>query len=377
MSSYRPVIERVEATNEGALVTFAGNPAPELLTWFWIRDHSQDEHSLNLATLQRQVDTFSLAPTPLPGTVQRSQIGDLQVTWGDGTQARLSADLIWSTRRHDSPESGVQLWPSGTPAVPEPITFAEVVSGSDGLRRLLVQVRDLGFGVVNDLPPTQAGAYELASQIGPPRSTIFGTMWPLSSSVQAHDDTAYSMSYLEPHTDSTYCHDAPGLQLFCCLERDGVGGDSILVDGFAIAEAMRKEVPEDFATLTTVAVPGQYLEAGVHLRAERPAIRLDAAGRVVQVSLNNYDRAPFRLPEPAMTDFYRAYRELHRRVVDRSAWFTVRLEPGQALVFDNWRTLHGRLAYSGSRVFEGCYHNREDFESKLRVLGESVGGPDR
>jgi trimethyllysine dioxygenase len=42
------------------------------------------------------------------------------------------------------------------------------------------------------------------------------------------------------------------------------------------------------------------------------------------------------------------------------------------LVFDNWRCLHGRLEYTGTRVFEGCYHNREDFESKLRVLSETV-----
>jgi alpha-ketoglutarate-dependent taurine dioxygenase len=106
----------------------------------------------------------------------------------------------------------------------------------------------------------------------------------------------------------------------------------------------------------------------VHLRAERPAIRLDARGEVVQVSINNYDRAPFRLPEPEMREFYRAYGALHRRLNDRSHWLLVRLDAGDALIFDNWRTLHGRKAYTGRRVFMGCYHNREDFDSRRRVL---------
>jgi alpha-ketoglutarate-dependent taurine dioxygenase len=69
-----------------------------------------------------------------------------------------------------------------------------------------------------------------------------------------------------------------------------------------------------------------------------------------------------------MAAFYRAYGELNRRLSDRANWLSVPLRPGTALIFDNWRTLHGRLGYSGRRVFCGCYHNREDFESRLRAV---------
>ncbi|HEY9547879.1 MAG TPA: TauD/TfdA family dioxygenase, partial [Kiloniellaceae bacterium] len=182
------------------------------------------------------------------------------------------------------------------------------------------------------------------------------------------DDTAYSTQYLEPHTDATYSHDAPGLQCFLCQEFDGRGGESILVDGFALAEEMRAEAPELFGVLCEVPVPGRYVEPGVHLRAERPAIRLGRDGRLSQVSFNNYDRAPFLLAPERMRAFYRAYRDFHARIVARGNWLTVPLRPGMALVFDNWRLLHGRLGYSGRRVFCGCYHNREDYESALRTL---------
>ena len=73
------------------------------------------------------------------------------------------------------------------------------------------------------------------------------------------------------------------------------------------------------------------------------------------MSFNNYDRAPFWLPEPQMSAFYEAYAALHELIIDESRWLEIRLEPGDALIFDNWRVLHGRRAYTGRRVFHGCY----------------------
>ena len=44
------------------------------------------------------------------------------------------------------------------------------------------------------------------------------------------------------------------------------------------------------------------------------------------------------------------------------------LEPGKVLTFDNWRVLHARSSLTGYRQLCGGYHNREDFESKLRLI---------
>ena len=49
----------------------------------------------------------------------------------------------------------------------------------------------------------------------------------------------------------------------------------------------------------------------------------------------------------------------------RLQWVHV-LQPGEAMLFDNWRVLHGRKAYSGTRTLCGAYLNHEDFESRLR-----------
>jgi trimethyllysine dioxygenase len=353
--------------------------------WFWLRDHGQDPDSLDPQTLQRRIDTFALdeAIRAEDSTILEEG-GALSVSWpgegpgAAGPQSRYSADFLATmagllpeaTAAGPVPEmpGAPRLWSAaaGLPAL-DPVPYAEIAEGS-GLRHCLENLQRGGFALIEGAPTDEASARALFARFGYIRETIFGGLWSLSAEMTDHDDTAYSTQYLEPHTDSTYSHDAPGLQCFLCQEFDGKGGESILVDGFALAEEMRREQPELFQVLCEVAVPGRYVEPGVHLRTERPAIRLDRQGRLQQITFNNYDRAPFLLEPARMKAFYRAYKDLHARIVARGNWLTIPLRPGMALVFDNWRLLHGRLGYSGKRVFCGCYHNHEDFESALRTL---------
>ncbi len=115
-------------------------------------------------------------------------------------------------------------------------------------------------------------------------------------------------------------------------------------------------------------MPGQYVGDGSHLMAARPVFRHDHEDALVQVSFNNYDRAPFLLPPAEMVAFYDALRAFEALANDhRLQWRRV-LRPGEAMLFDNWRVLHGRAAYSGHRRMAGGYVNREDFESRLRLF---------
>jgi len=102
--------------------------------------------------------------------------------------------------------------------------------------------------------------------------------------------------------------------------------------------------------------------------AARPVLRHDHTGQLVQVSFNNYDRAPFLLPEGEMIAFYDALRAFDLIANDPAMQWRHVLAPGEALLFDNWRVLHGRFAYTGERRLCGGYVNREDVESRLRQL---------
>jgi len=141
-----------------------------------------------------------------------------------------------------------------------------------------------------------------------------------------------------------------------------------VVDGFALAGKIKRENPDFYETLSRVMVPAQYVEPGVHLSAERAVLRHDRKGTLAQVSFNNYDRAPFLLEADEMKAFYAAYAEFNRLAMNQENWCKIPLRPGMALIFDNWRCLHGRMGYVGKRYFYGCYHNHADYESRLRTL---------
>lgn len=368
-----PSITTIVLSLDGLLVTFDTRQIPEFYSWLWLQDHSQDPTRYDISTKQRRVDTFAINPKVhgLDATI----IGDhIRITWSDHSEpgiypTRLLADVAGFVDCATTSKP----WTTLPTAEIQQIAFDDVVSTDTGLTTWLNNVAMYGYGLVRDIPNSRAGVETLARRVGYPRETIFGGLWTLSSELTDHSDSAYSQTFLEPHTDGTYSSDAPGLQMFCCIEREGEGGESILVDGIAIADRLRRTDPSAFETLTRVVVRSQYVEPGIHLTAKRPVIRLDHAGKIEQISFNNYDRAPFRLPPSQEQEFYRAYSKFHELLNDRSAWRVIRLDPGDAILFDNWRILHGRMEYTGRRVFIGCYHNREDFESRRRVLEETIG----
>ena len=345
---------------------------------FWLRDHCHAKESLHPDTLQRQVDTFAIPEDIVPAAIE---IGDggrtLRLVWQhDGGISTLPAAFLWSLARSNGRSTSPRrrLWDRASMGENFPtVAHADIMSSNDGLLRWLSLVEEYGFALASGVPPTLEATKELVTRIGYVRETIFGGMWDFTANL-AFKDTAYTSDAIGPHTDGTYSIDSPGYQLFHCLKFDGSGGDSTLVDGFKVADQIRQADPLAFQVLTTVKVPAHYLGDGVHLTAEHPVIELDHNGDFLQVAYNNYDRAPFRLPTPRMNAFYRALKLFNRLINDPANEITMRLAPGTALLFDNWRTLHGRRSYQGFRRLCGAYLNKEDFDSRLRVLQAAAGG---
>ncbi len=175
-------------------------------------------------------------------------------------------------------------------------------------------------------------------------------MWDFTANL-AFKDTAYNAVAIGPHTDGTYSIDSPGYQMFHCLKLTESEAKAPWSTASRLRIGSARSNAPAFEVLTSVKVPAQYLGDGVHMSAEHPVIALDHNGDLLQIAYNNYDRAPFRLPTARMTEFYRALKLFNQLINDPAYEITMRLAPGTALLFDNWRTLHGR---GPTRAFGAC-----------------------
>src|SRR6185437_15241239 len=102
------------------------------------------------------------------------------------------------------------------------------------------------------------------------RETNYGRLFDVVS-VETPQNLAYTAMALGNHTDNPYRDPVPQLQLLHCLEAAGEGGESVVVDGFAAADRLRREAPDAFAMLTRTAVPFRYLESGASRRSRSAA----------------------------------------------------------------------------------------------------------
>jgi trimethyllysine dioxygenase len=341
-------------------------------SWIWLRDHSHDPTTINPDTHQRQLVTAEVDPALQAASVTTAD-GVVVIEWIDTDHpvSVLPAEFLFSHRDpggFDGTPTERVLWDGASILDAWPVVeHDEVIDGDAGVARWLELVARFGFCIVTGTPTTVEATERLARRVGYVRETIFGGMWDFQADL-AKADTAYTDQELRPHTDGTYSNDAPGLQLLHCLAFDGTGGESTMVDGFRAAAQLRVADPGAYEVLSTVEVPGRYVGDGVDLRAARPVFRHGPDGLLEQVSFNNADRAPFTLPFDEMARFYDALRAFEQRVNDvRLQWRRVN-RPGDAMLFDNWRVLHGRLSYTGHRHLCGCYVNREDYLSRRRLV---------
>jgi len=366
------LIKSIESLDKG-LNVFWNDDSLSCYPWFWLRDHSESKEDLHPDTKQRQIDSFS---EPLTNTVNDVWLDvsseSIFIQWSDQSESSLSFELLKTMSVPSLPQSYAlnsnNVWNSSNEIKDFPeITYQELMSDG-GIKTWLNHIQRVGFALVTETPETPEVTQELMERMAYIRSSIFGGFSIWDNKLENPDDTAFTSLAIEPHTDGTYVHDAPGLQTLHCIKRDSIGGENQLIDGLAIAEKMRYEHPEAFNILCNVNIPGRYIKPDTYLEAHRPLFRVNDNGDVIQVSFNNHDRAPFRLENDLMVKFYDAYKIFHNLANDPSRQFEFMLDPGKVLTFDNWRLLHARSSLTGYRQLCGGYHNREDFESKLRSI---------
>ncbi|KAI9098893.1 mitochondrial protein [Phlyctochytrium arcticum] len=390
----------------------------------WLRDHCRCSSCFHSVTKQRLLDTSSIPLDIAPTTMAISSDGTtIKFVWQDGHESLL--DVAWLRAHSYSPQlpppsssSNVnshtpqprqkKLWKSDLASRLESVTvpFDQVMSSTNndqGLAEWLLHLDVHGIGLVSGVPATPQATEQLARRIAFIRETHYGGFWDFTADL-AHGDTAYTNLALPAHTDTTYFTDPCGLQMFHLLEHDGTGGDSLFVDGFSVAQQLKEKYPAAYHTLSTTPLmahsagdPATFIQPAAakpilnhHLHPDLlptpggPSNRRDiprsryTPSNLSQIRFNNDDRSPFipasstqnssGVPSTIVQSFYTALKHWTDLLRSPSNELWLKLEPGTAVMFDNWRVLHGRASFTGKRRLCGAYINWDDYQSRIRTV---------
>ncbi|XP_050096184.1 trimethyllysine dioxygenase, mitochondrial [Anopheles aquasalis] len=350
------------------------------VSYVWLRDHCRCRECYNEATYQR---SYSILDLPLDIQPLTTQINDREIiiTWNDGHQSSYNVDEIMDNsidvyqKRLKERRAQMILWDrdviTAKPAAYASVTLNDLLCEDEMMNRIVASLVTYGFALITKVPPNQQSTEMAVKRLFPIQKTLFGEMWTFSESKMDHSDTAYTNEYLGPHNDNTYFSDAAGLLVLHCIQFNGQGAETVLVDGFRAAERLREDDVHAYERLCSYPLEAEYIEEDKHHRHVAPVIRCNSITQTVeQIRFNPADRAALKsIPSESVPQFYADYQRFAREVYSKELEWKFQLTPGTVLIFDNWRLLHGRMAYSGKRVMTGCYVARTEYQSVARKMG--------
>jgi gamma-butyrobetaine dioxygenase len=362
---------RVRIAGPTELVLEQADGRGEPLHPLWLRERCRDAASIDLRTRQRLQDPSDFDPDLRLTAVSQPAPGIFQVTFSDGHQASFTAadileEAALAPGGHDIPAA--RLWDGSLAELPRARWRSEPADAE--LAAWLESFLTFGFIIFEGVPTEPGMVLRVGAQFGFTRETNFGALFNVRSTPNAND-LAYTSIALDPHTDNPYRAPVPGIQLLHCLVNETSGGLSTLVDGFAVAQALRTQEPEAFRILATTPVRFKYLDTDTELTASAPPIELDVTGELKAIHFSpRLDFVP-PFPRAQLEAYYRARRSFDHRL--RAPDFEIRflLEDGDLVMFDNCRLLHGRTGFNpaeGLRHLQGCYIDIDGPRSLYRVL---------
>ncbi|XP_012986944.1 gamma-butyrobetaine dioxygenase isoform X1 [Esox lucius] len=358
-----------------------------LYPYTWLRDNCQ----CPVCTLQSaQARSLQLSQLDIHTGVDQIQFTDnkVSIVWPD--QHTSEFDPEWLKKRCFSSAARQALqeelflnervyW--GSELQIPTASFEEVLRDDKAALAWLLALRRTGIVCLKGAPVEQGQVTRLSQRIGYLRLTFYGHTWQVQDKPQANN-VAYTSGKLSLHTDYPALHYPPGVQFLHCLSQANEGGDSEVVDGFHMAERLRREDPEAFRTLTSLRV--DFTDTGADycdfmVQSKNHIIDVDSDGQVVRINYNNATRdSVLDLPLHQVQPFYCSLHAYVQLMMRPENIVTYKMEPGDLVTFDNWRLLHGRKSYLSHpdqvRHLEGAYLDWDEVMSRLRILRKSVHG---
>ncbi len=360
---------KIELNNKK--VFFKNGNIVEEIHPFWLRERANGDKFIDKSSQQRLFDPTSL---DVEIDISHVEINDqiLEINFNDGTNSKLDLDKIKSeySKRDTLINSIAKIqWDSSLTNIKNFI-FNNNLFESREMYDILLSFYRYGFVIVKNVPTENNFIVSFANSIGSVRRTNFGEHFNVKSKPNPND-LAYTSLKLAPHTDNPYRNPVPCIQLLHCITNEVQGGYSTLVDGLTVTEKLKKENPDFYEILTKVKVKFRFIDKEVVLEDWSELISLDEDKNFKQVRFSpRLDYVPI-LNKSELDKYYRARKKLSNLYNSKKYRIEFKLEPGDLLMMNNHRLLHGRTEFDtneGNRFLQGCYIDFDSTEGKLRHL---------
>ncbi|KAI9037450.1 putative Gamma-butyrobetaine hydroxylase subfamily [Aspergillus affinis] len=259
------------------------------------------------------------------------------------------------------------------------IDYEDYMQGDNKFVEAMRHLALTGLIFVKNIPDTRSRSKveKIATKMGPLRNTFYGQSWDVRSVPQAKN-VAYTNQNLDFHMDLMYTKNPPGYQLLHCLENSSVGGESLFLDSFSVAQVLHTTCYQVFERLTQMELNYEYNHEDDVYNCRWPVFEVGSYHSSTNMDLRyvNYS-PPFQGRLLKMRKYkhasegLRALNYFARMLEDKDRIFERKMRPGECAIFENRRVLHARRPFdltSGSRWLAGTYVDDEALMSKFRTL---------
>ena len=345
--------------------------------YMWLRDNCPSAHDKD--SRHRMFNILEVSQNINPKKYLVNNEGQLEIEWSEGDHKsyydpkwlRENCYTLKNKKEYISP---YELWDCSLEKNINSISIEheEIVSSDEGLIKCLELLHFKGISIVKNAPTEKKSAFKVLNRISHTRETFFNTPFEVIN-IPKPNNSAYTAHALRNHMDLPWFELPPGYQFLHCLINASKGGDSSAIDGFAVADYLRKNEKEIFETL--VSVPLKFRDKDYTQDSYRsfhaPAISLtkDQDFHDIRFSVATMDALDCH-PD-VMDKVYKAHHRFGNLLHDDKFQINFRLEPGDIFSFNNRRVLHGRTAFdpsSGHRHLQGYYMDRDEIIGRLNFL---------
>ncbi|MDC3131551.1 TauD/TfdA family dioxygenase, partial [Pelagibacteraceae bacterium] len=247
-----------------------------------------------------------------------------------------------------------------------------ICNDNKSLKKWLNLLHCYGFTIVKNAPLKNKSAFEILNRISHHRETFFGTPFEVIN-IPKPNNTAYTADALRNHTDLPYFEYTPGYQFLHCLVNNASGGESSVVDGFAVANYIRRKEKEVFKILINTYVKFKdtdYTQKAIRV-LHSPIITLTKDNDFNDIRFSMAAMGTIDIEPNKMKKFYDAYKYFASLLHNNKFKINFRLNAGDIFCFNNRRVLHGRKEFdpnSGNRHLQGYYIERDEIIARLNYF---------